>query len=75
MYEKKGGTVNLLLDASGRLFNPISPGALGPGNTPGGGAHKVPTSNLRALNCCLTFKLCVCFQKYILTSQEEIKLV
>ena len=55
------------------LVNPISPGVLGPGNTPGGG-HKVPTLNLRALNCCLTLKLCVCSQKYILTSQERKKI-
>ena len=29
------------------------------------------TLNLRALNCCLTLKFCVCFQKYIVTSQEK----
>ena len=33
--------------------------------------HKVPGFNLRALNCCLTLKLCVCFQKYKLTSHER----
>merc|ERR1711954_22930 len=37
----------------------------------GGGGHKGPTLKLRALNCYLTLKLCVCFQKYILTSQEK----
>ena len=38
------------------------------------GGHKVPTLNLRALNCCLTLKLGVCFQKYVLTSQEKKKI-
>ena len=33
------------------MFNPISPGVLGPGTTRG------PTLNSRALNCCLTLKL------------------
>ena len=32
---------------------------------------KVPTFHLRALDCCLTLKLCVCFQKYKLTSHEK----
>ena len=32
---------------------------------------KVPGFNLRALDCCLTFKLCVCFQKYKLTLHEK----
>ena len=36
---------------------------------------KVPGFNFRALNCCLTLKLCVCFQKYILTSQKKKKMV
>ena len=40
-------------------LNPISPGVLDPGNTP---------DSIRALNCCFTLKLCVCFQKYKLTS-------
>ena len=30
-----------------------------------------PGFNLRNLNCCLTSKLCVCFQKYKLTSHEK----
>ena len=33
--------------------------------------HKVPGFYLWALNCCLTLKLCVCFQKYKLTSYEK----
>ena len=32
---------------------------------------KVPVFNLRALNCCFTLKLCVCFQKHKLTSHEK----
>ena len=32
---------------------------------------KVPGFNLRALDCYLTLKLCVCFQKYKLTSHEK----
>ena len=51
------------------IFNPISPRVLDPCNTLGG--HKVPGFNLRALDCCLTLKLCVCFQKYKLTSHEK----
>ena len=51
-------------------INPISPGVLDPGNTQGGG-HKVPGFNLRALNCCFTLKLCICFQKYKLSSHEK----
>ena len=35
------------------------------------GEHKVPGFNLRVLDCCLTLKLCVCFQKYKLTSHEK----
>ena len=35
------------------------------------GEHKMPGFNLRALNCFLTLKLCVCFQKYKLTSHEK----
>ena len=31
----------------------------------------VPGLNLRPLNCCLTLKLCICFQKYKLTSHEK----
>ena len=54
------------------IINPISPGVSDPGNTPGGGGgHKVPGFNIRALNCCLTLKLCICFQKYKLTSHEK----
>ena len=54
-------------------LNPIRPWDLDPGIFPGvgGGGHKVPGFNLRVLDCCLTLKLCVCFQKYILTSQEK----
>ena len=44
-------------------LNPISRGVVDPGNTPG--------FNFRALDCCLTLKLCVCFQKYKLTSHEK----
>ena len=45
-------------------FKSIRPRDLGVG-------HKVPGFNLRALNCCLTLKLCICFQKYKLTSHEK----
>ena len=54
-------------------LNPIRPGDLDPGKFKGGGGHKVPGFNLRALNCCLTLKLCVCFQEYKLTSYEKKK--
>ena len=30
-----------------------------------------PGFNLRALDCCLTLKLCVCFQRYKLNSYEK----
>ena len=33
----------------------------------------VPGFKLRALDCCLTLKLCVCFQEYKLTSHEKKK--
>ena len=44
-------------------LNPICHGLLGPDRFMGG--HKVPTFNLRALNCCLTFKFCVCIESYV----------
>ena len=69
VWQVSFGCLEGVLMVSGRCLNPISPGVLGPGNTPGG--HKVPTLNLNALNCCLTLKLYVCFQNYILTSQEK----
>ena len=31
----------------------------------------VPGFKLRALDCCLTLKLCVCFQRYKLNSYEK----
>ena len=45
------------------FLNLTRPGDLDPG--------KVPGFNLRALNCCLTLKLGVCFQIYKLTSHEK----
>ena len=47
--------------------NPIRPEVPDPGINQGGGAG----FNLRALDCCLTLKLCVCFQNYKLTSHEK----
>ena len=53
-----------------KLFNPMCHGLLGPDRFMGEG-YKVPGFILRALNCCLTLKRCICFQKYKLTSHEE----
>ena len=52
-----------------KQLNPICYGLLGLVTFMGG--HKVSGLNLRALNCCLTLKLCVCFQKHKLTSHEK----